>query len=86
MTENKLQQIADEISKWDDDKEPLAQDILDAYKFIYRLLDPEGFGFAVTAEVRDCAREVLGMPKVEQQLYINTAEKDKIYFDDERDE
>ena len=26
MTENKLQQIADEISKWDDDKEPLAQD------------------------------------------------------------
>ena len=85
MTE-KLQKIADEISKWDDKHEPLAQDILDAYKFIYRLLDPEGFGFAVTAEVRDCAREVLGMPKVEQQLYINTAEKDKIYFDDERDE
>ena len=74
MTENKLQQIADEISKWDDDKEPLAQDILDAYKFIYRLLDPEGFGFAVTAEVRDEARHILGMPKVEQALYQNRDE------------
>ena len=74
MTENKLQQIADEISKWDDDKEPLAQDILDAYKFIYRLLDPEGFGFAVTAEVRDEARHILGMPKVEHALYQNRDE------------
>ncbi|MBA67076.1 MAG: hypothetical protein CL756_04270 [Chloroflexi bacterium] len=70
MTNEKLQTIADEISEWPDDKEPIAQDILNAYKFIYRLLDPEGFGFAVTAEVRDCAREVLGMPKVEQQLYM----------------
>ena len=32
MTE-KLQKIADEISKWDDEHEPLAQEILDAYKF-----------------------------------------------------
>ena len=70
MTNEKLQTISDEISEWPDDKEPIAQDILNAYKFIYRLLDPEGFGFAVTAEVRDCAREVLGMPKVEQQLYM----------------
>jgi hypothetical protein len=68
MTE-KLQKIADEISKWDDKHEPLAQDILDAYKFIYRLLDPEGFGFAVSAEVRDAARVVVGLEPVEQNLY-----------------
>jgi|TARA_B100001540_G_scaffold314366_1_gene339156 hypothetical protein len=68
MTE-KLQRIADEISKWDDEHEPLAQEILDAYKFIYRLLDPEGFGFAVSAEVRDAARVVVGLEPVEQNLY-----------------
>ena len=49
----KLQKIADEI----------------AYKFIYRLLDPEGFGFAVSAEVRDAARVVVGLEPVEQNLY-----------------
>mgnify|MGYP001407784597 CR=1 FL=1 len=70
MSDTILKEISEEISSWSDDKEPMAQNILDAYKFIYRLLDPEGFGFAVTAEVRDCAREVLGMPKVEQQLYM----------------
>ena len=37
MTNEKLQTIADEISEWPDDKEPIAQDILNAYKFIYRL-------------------------------------------------
>ena len=74
MSENKLHEIADEISKWPDDKEPMAQNILDAYKFIYRMLDPEGFGHAVTAEVRDEARHILGMPKVEQALYQNRDE------------
>lgn len=34
-------------------------------KFVRRLLDPEGFGHAVTAEVRDEARVLLGMKKVE---------------------
>ena len=34
-------------------------------KFIRRLLDPEMFGHAVTAEVRDEARVLLGMKKVE---------------------
>ena len=34
-----------------------------------RLLDPEGFGFAVPAEVRDAARVVLGIKPVEQNLY-----------------
>ena len=34
-------------------------------KFVRRLLDPEGFGHAVSAEVRDEARVLLGMKKVE---------------------
>lgn len=29
------------------------------------MLNPEGLGFAVTPEVRDRARDVLGMPRVE---------------------
>lgn len=29
------------------------------------ILDPEGFGFSVTSEVRDRARNVLGKPSVE---------------------
>ena len=33
--------------------------------FIRSLLDPESFGFAVSKEVRDEARHVLGMPRVE---------------------
>ena len=66
---DKLQKIADEISKWDDEHEPLAEEILGAYKFIYRLLDPEGFGFAVSAEVRDAARVIVGLEPVEQNLY-----------------
>ena len=57
------------IDLQDDEHEPLAQEILDAYKFIYRLLDPEGFGFAVSAEVRDAARVVVGLEPVEQNLY-----------------
>lgn len=34
-------------------------------RFLKSLLDPEGFGHAVTAEVRDEARRLLGMEKVE---------------------
>ena len=34
-------------------------------RFIRRLLDPEMYGHAVTAEVRDEARVLLGMKKVE---------------------
>jgi hypothetical protein len=34
-------------------------------RFVKRMLDPEGFGFAVTAEVRDEARVLLGMNRVE---------------------
>ena len=34
-------------------------------EFLLRLLNPEQLGYAVTAEVRDAARELLGMPKVE---------------------
>ena len=36
-----------------------------------RLLCPEQFGYAVTAEVRDAARVALGRTPVEQSLYLN---------------
>ena len=68
MTE-KIQRIADIISEWPDEDEDIAQNILDAYRLVNRLLDPEGFGFAVSAEVRDAARVVLGIKPVEQNLY-----------------
>lgn len=65
----KIQRIADKISEWPDEDEDIAQNIFDAYRLVNRLLDPEGFGFAVSAEVRDAARVVLGMKPVEQNLY-----------------
>ncbi len=65
----KIQRIADKISEWPDEDEDIAQNILDAYRLVNRLLDPEGFGFAVSAEVRDAARVVLGIKPVEQNLY-----------------
>ena len=37
----------------------------DVYKFLKGLLDPGRFGHAVTAEVRDEARVLLGKKKVE---------------------
>ncbi len=37
----------------------------DVYSFLKGLLDPERFGHAVTAEVRDEARVLLGKSKVE---------------------
>ena len=69
MSDTILKEISEEISKWPDEKEPMDRNILDAYKFIYSMLDPEGFGHAVSAEVRDGARQILGMPKVEQASY-----------------
>tara|TARA_B100002019_G_scaffold289653_1_gene305694 strand:+ start:960 stop:1169 length:210 start_codon:yes stop_codon:yes gene_type:complete len=65
----KIQRIADKISEWPDEDEDIAQNVLDAYRLVNRLLDPEGFGFAVSAEVRDAARVVLGIKPVEQNLY-----------------
>jgi hypothetical protein len=38
---------------------------LAAWKFVRRLLDPEDLGLAVSAEVRDAAREVMGLERVE---------------------
>ncbi|KAB2900373.1 MAG: hypothetical protein F9K35_06980 [Burkholderiaceae bacterium] len=35
-----------------------------ALNLVERLLQPEGFGFAVTGEVRNAARQVLGIPRV----------------------
>lgn len=37
--------------------------------FLRNLLDPEKYGHAVTAEVRDEARTLLGMKKVETKPY-----------------
>lgn len=36
-----------------------------AYALVERLLSPEDFGYSVTAEVRDAAREVLGLQRAE---------------------
>lgn len=38
----------------------------DVHQFLKNLLDPEMFGHAVTAEVRDEARKLLGMLPVEK--------------------
>lgn len=73
-----MQTIADKLSAFPDEDEAIAQNILDAYRLIYRLLDPEGFGFAVSAEVRDAARVVVGLQPVEQGLYKET--KSQIFF------
>jgi len=43
-------------------QKPLDEDI---YNFLKDLLNPEMYGFAVTAEVRDRARELLDMKRVE---------------------
>lgn len=37
----------------------------DVLGFLNDCLHPEQFGYAVTAEVRDRVRELLGMPRVE---------------------
>jgi hypothetical protein len=52
------------------DEQPIVEDTLErmvrrnvSYRgFLIDLLDPERFGHSVTAEVRDKARELLGMP------------------------
>lgn len=47
----------------------------DVHRFLKSLLDPEMFGHAVTAEVRDEARKLLGMEPVETtKLGWNIAE------------
>lgn len=46
----------------------LEEQKLDALKLVKRLLDPEDLGFAVPVEVRDAAREVLGLDRVEAKV------------------
>jgi len=41
----------------------------DVYNFMKSLLDPEKFGHAVTAEVRDEARVLLGLGRSETEKY-----------------
>ena len=45
--------------------EALADKNVRLRSFLLRLLNPEDLGHAVTGEVRDCARELLGMERVE---------------------
>lgn len=61
-----LYKIGDGISEMSNPE--VAQNIYDTYKFVMSLLDPEGFGHAVTAEVRDGARVCLGLEPVEMEL------------------
>lgn len=41
----------------------------DVYRFIKSLVDPEKFGHAVSAEVRDEARVLLGLGRAEKESY-----------------
>jgi hypothetical protein len=43
----------------------LYHDYLRLFAFAHRFLDPEQYGYKVSAEIRDAAREALGLPKVE---------------------
>lgn len=44
----------------------MADELIIKRQFLQRLLNPEDMGRAVTAYVRNEAREVLGMPRVEE--------------------
>ena len=44
--------------------------IYNTFKFVNNLLNPDMYGHAVSAEVRDQARVCLGLPKVEQNAYL----------------
>jgi hypothetical protein len=41
----------------------------DVYRFLKNLVDPGKFGHAVSAEVRDEARVLLGLGRAEQESY-----------------
>ena len=64
-----LQKIADFIKTLPPEQVEVATNIYQTYAFVARLLNPEDFGLAVSAEVRDEARVCLGLPKVEQKFY-----------------
>lgn len=64
-----LQKIADFIKTLPPEQVDVATNIYQTYAFVARLLNPEDFGLAVSAEVRDEARVCLGLPKVEQKFY-----------------
>ena len=64
-----LQKIADFIKTLPPEQVEVATNIYLTYAFVAKLLNPEDFGLAVSAEVRDEARVCLGLPKVEQKFY-----------------
>lgn len=53
-------------------QELLWHDYLRLLAFAQRMLDPEDFGYAVTAEVRDAAREAIGINKAESSDIAKT--------------
>ena len=55
----------DHPGEYDADADALAQKVVCCYNLAKRLLNPEELGYAVSAEVRDEAREAIGIPKCE---------------------
>lgn len=56
----------------------LYQDYLRLVSFATRLLNPDDLGLSVNAEIRDAARESLGLPRVEaRQPSVTQPETDK---------
>lgn len=53
-------------------RQQLYLDYCNLFNFVNKLLDPECYGFAVTAEVRDAARVALGMDAVETRQPAKT--------------
>lgn len=50
------------------DDDPVVRQKDAALRLVYRLLNPEDLGFAVSPEIRDCARDVLGLERVETKV------------------
>jgi hypothetical protein len=56
----------------------LYHDYLRLFAFAHRFLDPDAWGLKVDAEIRDGAREALGLPRAEaQQPSVTQPETDK---------
>jgi hypothetical protein len=57
---------------------PLYHDYLRLFAFAHRFLDPEQYGYKVSGEIRDAAREALGLTRVEaRQPSVTQPETDK---------
>ena len=54
-----------EIEELEDALEAKIARVAQLEKFVRSFLDPEGYGFAVNAEIRDDARALMGIPRCE---------------------